>query len=196
MTPAPTTEYSEVDSKMKLIHTRPPPPRLEDSVGTAYVEGKLNSDAVDEGNVEADDVKTDDVRSLRDTADDTIAHPQEASAPDIAAAIASAETHEVTHERKQEEQEEKQKKQEEEQEEEAIPQCITCLRNVDMVLTNTYQVMSLSSGSCGADITQKVKRNLCNQREAQLRKQFGPWPPTSFSLLTATRTSEFWKRLR
>ena len=137
------------------------------------MEGKLSSDDVDQGDVEADDVKADDVRSVRDTADDTSAHPLDASAPDIVVAVASAETLEVTHERKQEEQEEKQKKPEEEHEDEAIPQCIKYLRNVDMVLTHTYQIMSSSSGSSGGDRTVNVKCNLCNQREAQLRRRFG-----------------------
>ena len=75
MATVPTAESSEVDSIMRLVRTRPPPPRLEDSAGTAYLEGKLSSDAVDQGDVEADDVKADDVRSVRDTADDTSAHP-------------------------------------------------------------------------------------------------------------------------
>lgn len=201
MGPVPAEEYSEVDSIMKQIRTRPPPPRLGVFVGTAYLAGKLSYDAVDQGKVEADDVNADDVRSVRNTADGICAQPQEASpasvvdgplasAPDIAIVTAGAETQEEKQEEKQEEQEEKQ---EEKQEDEAIPQCIKCLRDVDMVLTDTYQVMSSCSRSSGGAIILKVKCNLCNQKEVQFRRQFGSWPPNSFFLLTATGTSEFWK---
>ena len=96
---------------MKQIRTRPPPPRLEGSVGTAYLAGKLSVDVVDQGEVEADDVNAGDVRSVRNTADDTCAKPQEASpasvvdgplasAPDIAIVAAGAETQEEKQVRK------------------------------------------------------------------------------------------------
>ena len=102
---------------MKQIRTlgaRPPPPPLEGSVGTAYLDGKLSA-----AEVEADDVIADDVRSRRNTADGTCAQPQEASpasvvngplasAPDIAIAAAGAETQEEKPAEKQEEQEENQ----------------------------------------------------------------------------------------
>ena len=186
---------------------RPPPPPLDGSVGAAYLDGKLSA-----AEVAAEAVPADDVRSLRNMADGTCAQPQEASAasvvngplasaPDIAIAAAGAETQEKKPADTQEEQEENQEKKQEnqennqelKQEDEAMPQCIKCLRDVDMELIETYQVMSSASCAIGSARNVKVKCNLCNKKEAQLRRQYGSWPPKSFFLLDAAGTAEFWK---
>ena len=174
MAPIPTEDYSAVESMMKNIRKaggRPPPPPLEGSVGTAYLDVELSAAEV-AAEVEADDVLAVGVNIFSPMALDrldgtgaSVVNGPLASAPDIAIAAAGAETQEEKPAEKQEEQDKNQVEKQEEQEDEAIA-CIKCLRDVDMKFIDSYQVMSSCNRASGSARKVKVKCNLCNAKES------------------------------
>ena len=196
MTPA-QEEYTKLETILAKHRAHPQPPPLDACVGSAFLAGNVTSDVAEQGGGDAGDAKADDVQSARNTADGTSAQLQDAppaSVDDAAPTSAPVAETQVSIE----EQEDKAETPgvldgEEETRTPAMPQCIKCQLHVDLV-ANKYVIMNMCRAASSDEAAElKVKCNLCNAKESQLRRIYGAWPPKSFLALATGETGSFWR---